>query len=99
MRDRTPKMLDFPDLGSQVEAALKKTWRLRKSVEQVNVSGNGKNVNIFLSGGLLKRNRGSKSGNSSSDSRKRMASRSMRRLAMKAPFLIGRIVVWRVLSL
>ena len=99
MRDRTPKMLDFPDLGSQVEAALKRPRGSRKSVEQVNVSGNGKNVNIFLSGGLLKRNRGAKSGNSSSDSRKRIGSRRMRRLAMKAPFLIGRILVWQVLSL
>jgi|GEM_PF-1998860 hypothetical protein len=47
MRDRTPKMLTFPDLGSQVEAPSELTQRLRMSVEQHTVPGNLKQVNTF----------------------------------------------------
>src|SRR5580658_7026477 len=47
MLDRTPKMLVFPDLGSQVEDS-QLTQRLRMSVEQHTLPGIPKQVNIFL---------------------------------------------------
>jgi hypothetical protein len=31
MRDRTPKMLTFPDVGSQAEAAKSLAWKLQMS--------------------------------------------------------------------
>src|SRR5258708_37808371 len=47
MRNRTPKMLIFPGLGSDVEVSQSRQ-KLRMSVEQDTLSANRRQVNIFL---------------------------------------------------
>ena len=51
MRDRTPKMLTFPDLGLAGRGSSRLTQILRMSVELDNVPGKPKPVNTFLAPG------------------------------------------------
>ena len=55
MRDRTPKMLTFPDLGLTPEVYQSRQI-LRMSVERHTLSGNSREVNIFLSPGAQESN-------------------------------------------
>ncbi len=48
MRNRTPKMLVFPDLGSKAEVAYGRPGASGCPVEQTTLSGNQKQVNTFF---------------------------------------------------
>src|SRR6266446_7374801 len=65
MRDRTPKMLVFPDLGSQVEVSIQRPRDSGYPWNTIMYLETGEASRYFYGAGLLKRNRGPESGNGS----------------------------------